>query len=71
MLFHYGARNDVLPWEEGPEAALGFPVRVAKLAGEWATKAAAGSSRVLEVRSPSSSLLLLLLLPTPPPFSLH
>ncbi len=28
LLFHYGSAQEVLPWGGGPEAALGFPVRV-------------------------------------------
>lgn len=27
LLFHYGDPAEVLPWEEGPRGALGFPVR--------------------------------------------
>jgi putative 4-mercaptohistidine N1-methyltranferase len=27
LLFHYGAPNEVLPWENGPREALEFPVR--------------------------------------------
>ncbi len=27
LLFHYGAAQEVLPWEEGPRSALGFAVR--------------------------------------------
>ncbi len=27
LLFHYGAPEEVLPWEHGPREALGFPVR--------------------------------------------
>ena len=32
MLFHYGARKDVLPWDQGPSSALGFPARAARKA---------------------------------------
>ena len=31
LLFHYGTRQDILPWEGGPEAALDFPLRCAQL----------------------------------------
>ena len=27
LLFHYGSAQEVLPWAQGPQAALGFPVR--------------------------------------------
>jgi len=27
LLFHYGASHEVLPWEQGPQSALGFAVR--------------------------------------------
>lgn len=27
LLFHYGEPAEVLPWEDGPRSALGFPVR--------------------------------------------
>ena len=27
MLFHYGSPSDQLPWPDGPQSALGFPVR--------------------------------------------
>jgi hypothetical protein len=27
LLFHYGTPAEVLPWENGPRDALGFPVR--------------------------------------------
>jgi len=27
LLFHYGAAQEVLPWQEGPQSALGFAVR--------------------------------------------
>ena len=27
LLFHYGKKEEVLPWKEGPEYALGFPQR--------------------------------------------
>ncbi|NNC90725.1 MAG: methyltransferase domain-containing protein [Akkermansiaceae bacterium] len=28
ILFHFGAADQVLPWPEGPRAALGFPARI-------------------------------------------
>jgi putative 4-mercaptohistidine N1-methyltranferase len=27
LLFHYGAAHEILPWQQGPVAALNFPVR--------------------------------------------
>ena len=27
LLFHYGRKEEILPWKEGPEYALGFPQR--------------------------------------------
>ena len=27
LLFHYGAPDEVLPWDFGPSAALDYPVR--------------------------------------------
>jgi putative 4-mercaptohistidine N1-methyltranferase len=29
LLFHYGTAADILPWEQGPASALGFPARIA------------------------------------------
>ncbi|EKX51807.1 hypothetical protein GUITHDRAFT_65798 [Guillardia theta CCMP2712] len=49
MLFHYGAKQDVLPWEQGPSSALSFPLRIARLVQDWAAKLSVANKRVLDL----------------------
>ncbi len=35
LLFHYGQPAEVLPWENGPREALGFPVRSDTAEAQW------------------------------------
>ena len=37
LLFHYGADDEILPWDFGPRGALGFPVRTVTDTFDWAT----------------------------------
>ncbi len=38
LLFHYGAAQEVLPWEQGPQAALGFAVRTVTELADFSLK---------------------------------
>lgn len=49
MLNQYGARQDVQPWESGPDSGLSFPSRIAKIASEWARKKDVSLKRVLDL----------------------
>ena len=49
MLMHYGARQDLLPWQNGPDSACNFPARIAKIAIEWTTKQGIELKRVLDL----------------------
>jgi len=57
MLMHYGARQDVLPWDqltpraspEGPTSASSFTSRISKLVVEWAGKNGVPLKRVLDL----------------------
>jgi putative 4-mercaptohistidine N1-methyltranferase len=35
LLFHYGEDSEVLPWSDGPAAALGYPVRCVTECFDW------------------------------------
>jgi len=35
LLFHYGADHEILPWDFGPNGALGFPVRTVTDPFDW------------------------------------
>jgi 5-histidylcysteine sulfoxide synthase len=51
MLFHYGGRSDVCPYEEllGPAAAASFPTRVAKLLVDACAREGVALARALEL----------------------
>lgn len=45
LLFHYGSADEVLPWGEGPQAALDFPLRCVEQGPDWTV----GKGRQLQV----------------------
>ncbi len=47
LLFHYGADEDVLPWEFGPAGALRFPVRTVADTFDWT--AVSPGARALDI----------------------
>jgi len=49
MLNQYGTRQDVQPWESGPDSGLSFPARIAKVASEWAREKDVSLKRVLDL----------------------
>ncbi len=47
LLFHYGAEEEVLPWEFGPTSALDFAIRTVQATFDWST--VPRSSRALDL----------------------
>ncbi len=47
LLFHYGAPEEVLPWESGPASALDFAVRTVEVLFDW--ERVASPARALDV----------------------
>lgn len=48
LLFHYGSAGEILPWPDGPQAALGFPERTVRELVEWA-RLDCGNLRALDL----------------------